>query len=83
MTTRKSELRNLPYVNVPLFESVEKLLQTQKVSDTYFSRGSGQATDALNHAESTHRHWVSPMVDISDFPYCYYVHGVTDAIHHW
>ena len=83
MTTRKSELRNLPYVNVPRFESVEKLLQTQKVSDTYFSRGSGQATDALNHAESTHRHWVSPMVDLSDFPYCYYVHGVTDAIHHW
>ena len=62
---------------------VEKLLQSQKVSDTYFSRGSGQATTELDRVEATHRSWVSPMIDLSDFPYCYYVHGVTDAIHHW
>lgn len=83
MTTRKAELRNFPYVNVPRIKDVEKLLQTQKVSDTYFSRGSGEATKELNHVEATHRHWVSPMIDLSDFPYCYYTHGVTDAIHHW
>ena len=83
MTTRKAELRNFPYVNVPRIKDVEKLLQTQKVSDTYFSRGSGEATKELNHVEATHRHWVSSMIDLSDFPYCYYTHGVTDAIHHW
>jgi len=83
VTTRKAELRNFPYVNVPRIKDVEKLLQTQKVSDTYFSRGSGEATKELNHVEATHRHWVSPMIDLSDFPYCYYTHGVTDAIHHW
>ena len=83
MTTRKAELRNFPYVNVPRIRDVETLLQTQKVSDTYFSRGSGEATKELNHVEATHRHWVSPMIDLSDFPYCYYTHGVTDAIHHW
>ena len=83
MTTRKAELRNFPYVNVPRIRDVEKLLQTQKVSDTYFSRGSGEATKELNHVEVTHRHWVSSMIDLSNFPYCYYTHGVTDAIHHW
>ena len=83
MTTRKAELRNFPYVNVPRIRDVEKLLQTQKVSDTYFSRGSGEATKELNHVEATHRYWVSSMIDLSDFPYCYYTHGVTDVIHHW
>jgi len=83
VTIRKAELRNFPYVNVPRIRDVEKLLQTQKVSDTYFSRGSGEATKELNHVEVTHRHWVSSMIDLSNFPYCYYTHGVTDAIHHW
>jgi len=83
VTTRKAELRNFPYVNVPRIKDVETLLQTQKVSETYFSRGSGKATKELDHVEATHRQWVSKMVDLSNFPYCYYVHGVTDAIHHW
>ena len=83
MTIRKSELRNFPHVNVPRFKSVEILLLAQTVADTYFSRGSGQATEELNHVEATHRHWVSPMIDLSNFPYCYYTHGATDAIHNW
>ena len=83
MTTLKSELRKYPHVNVPRIKDVEDLLYTQKASETYFSRGSGEATEALNQVEYTHRKWVGRMVDLSDFPYCYYVHGVTDAIHHW
>lgn len=83
MTIRSAELRNFPYVNVPRIKDVEELLQKQKASDTYFSRGSGEATQALDQVEVTHRQWVSDMVDLSEFPYCYYVHGVTDAIHHW
>jgi len=83
VTIRKSELRNFPYVNVPRSKAVEILLLAQTVADTYFSRGSREATKELNHVEATHRHWVSPMIDLSDFPYCYYTHGVTDAIHHW
>ena len=83
MTIRKSELRKYPYVNVPRIKDVETLLHTQKASETYFSRGSGEATKALDEVEATHRKWVSKMIDLSEFPYCYYVHGVTDAIHHW
>ena len=83
MTTLKSELRNFPYINVPRIKDVEVILQTQKASDTYFSRGTGEATKALDEVEATHREWVRKMIDLSEFPYCYYVHGVTDAIHHW
>ena len=83
MTTQRSELRKYPYVNVPRIKDVETLLRTQSASETYFSRGSGEATKEFDHVEATHRKWVSKMIDLSDFPYCYYVHGVTDAIHHW
>ena len=83
MTIQKSELRKYPYVNVPRIKDVETVLHTQKASDTYFVRGSGEATKALAEVEAMHRQWVSKMIDLSNFSYCYYVHGVTDAIHHW
>jgi hypothetical protein len=83
VTIQKSELRKYPYVNVPRIKDVETVLHTQKASDTYFVRGSGEATKALAEVEAMHRQWVSKMIDLSNFSYCYYVHGVTDAIHHW
>ena len=83
MNKIKEIFKNNKFIDVPHIKDVETLLHYQKASDTYFSRGSGEATKELNHVEATHRHWVSPMIDLSDFPYCYYTHGVTDAIHHW
>ena len=70
-------------MNVPSLPEVERLLNTQTIADTYYSRGSGHATSDLDKVEETHRQWVSDMIDLSDFSYCYYVNGVTDAIHHW
>ena len=83
MTIQKSELRKYPYVNVPRIKDVETLLHTQKASDTYFVRGSGEATKALDEVEATHRQWVKDVIDLTEFPYCYFVNGATDAIHHW
>tara|TARA_R110002074_G_scaffold145058_2_gene293602 strand:+ start:90 stop:989 length:900 start_codon:yes stop_codon:yes gene_type:complete len=83
VTIQKSELRKYPYVNVPRIKDVETLLHTQKASDTYFVRGSGEATKALDDVEATHRQWVKDVIDLTEFPYCYFVNGATDAIHHW
>ena len=33
--------------------------------------------------ETAHRKWVSEIIDLSDFPHCYFVNGLEDAIHHW
>lgn len=81
MITRK--FRNYPYIDVPYFLEVASLLDKQRASDTYFARGEGEATEHLVETEELHREWVSSMIDLSDFPYCYPSHGTTDAIHHW
>ena len=67
MITQK--FRNYPYVDVPYHSKVANLLNSQKVSDTYFSRGKGQALALLEETETIHREWVSSMIDLSDFPY--------------
>jgi hypothetical protein len=79
----KRLLRANPWVEVPCHKDVLHLLSEQKVSDTYYRRGSGEATEDLNIAESLHRDWVKDMVDLSEFPYCYVTNGATDAIHYW
>ena len=77
------KLRNYPYVDVPTHFDVAELFDNQTISDTYFPRGSGVALSRLEEVEKLHRKWVSSMVDLSDFPYCYPTHGTTDSIHHW
>jgi len=79
----KKELRNNPWVDVPCHEDVWHLLKEQRVSDTYYRRGDGQATQDLDWVEATHRNWVHEIIDLSEFPHCYFVNGTTDAIHHW
>ena len=64
-------------------EDVWHLLKEQRISDTYYKRGSGQATQELDWVEAEHRTWVHEIIDLSDFPYCYVTNGTTDAIHHW
>ena len=79
----EKELRNNKWVDVPMTEDVWHLLKEQRISDTYYQRGSGKATQELEWVEATHRNWVHEITDLSDFPYCYVTNGTTDAIHHW
>ena len=80
---QKESLRDNRWVDVPMSEDVRRLLDEQLVSDTYYRRGDGQATKDLDLVEQTHRKWVGEIIDLSEFPYCYFVNGTTDAIHHW
>ncbi len=83
MENRQKELRNNPWVDVPMTADVWNLLKEIRVSDTYYRRGDGQATQDLDWVEATHRNWVKDIIDLSDFGYCYFTNGTTDAIHHW
>ena len=79
----KQIIRGERFVNVPRINEVSDVLQLQVVADTYHVRGSGEATKELDEVVTLHRKWVSEIIDLSDFPHCYFTHGVTDAIHHW
>lgn len=79
----KQTIRDERWVNVPKLNEVKQVLQQQIVADTFYARADGQATSELNDTEKLHRQWVSEIIDLSEFTYCYFTHGVTDAIHHW
>lgn len=79
----KKEIRNNPWVDVPLAKDVRRILKKQTVADTYYKRGDGQATKDLEYVEAAHRNWVNDIIDLSEFPYCYFTNGATDAIHYW
>ena len=83
MNQIKEILKNNKFVDVPLTDEVKQLLNNQAASYGYYARGSGQATHELNWVENEHRQWVSEIIDLSDFPHCYFTQGTTDAIHHW
>ena len=80
---RKASLRNNPWVDVPMTADVWHLLKEIRVSDTYYKRGDQQATQDLDWVEAQHRNWVKDIIDLSEFPYCYFTNGTTDSIHHW
>ena len=77
MEVRK-QLRNYPWVDVPCHHDVKDLLSMQKASHSYFKRGNGDATKELGEVEALHRQWVKKMINLQDFPYCYFVNGATD-----
>ena len=79
----KEKLKDNRWVDVPIFKEVKDIISQQLISDTYYKRGSGHATNDLNKVEELHRKWVSEIIDLSDFNYCYFTNGTTDAIHHW
>ena len=83
MSQIKEILKNNKFVDVPLTDEVKQLLNNQAASYGYYARGSGQATHELNWVENEHRQCVSEIIDLSDFPHCYFTNGTTDAIHHW
>ena len=79
----KKTLRNNRWVDVPMTADVWHLLKEQRVADTYYKRGNGDATQDLDWVEATHRNWVHNIVDLTEFPYCYVTNGTTDAIQQW
>ena len=83
MSQIKEILKNNKFVDVPLTDEVKQLLNNQAASYGYYARGSGQASHELGWVENEHRQWVSEIIDLSDFPHCYFTNGTTDAIHHW
>jgi len=83
MNQIKEILKNNKFVDVPLTDEVKQLLNNQAASYGYYARGIGQATHELDMLEQDHRKWVSEIIDLSDFPHCYFTQGTTDAIHHW
>jgi hypothetical protein len=80
---KREKLKNNRWVDVPMTADVWHLLKEIRVSDTYYRRGDGQATQDLDWVEAQHRNWVKDIIDLSEFQYCYAVNGTTDAIHHW
>ena len=79
----KKELKNNRWVDVPMTGDVWHLLKEQRVADTYYRRGDGQATQDLDWVEALHRNWVHELIDLSDFEYCYGTNGATEAINQW
>tara|TARA_B110000444_G_scaffold119462_1_gene112306 strand:- start:539 stop:1366 length:828 start_codon:yes stop_codon:yes gene_type:complete len=79
----KETLKNNRWVDVPMTPDVWHLLKEQRISDTYYARGNGDATQDLEWVEATHRNWVHDIIDLSEFNYCYVTNGTTDAIHQW
>jgi len=79
----KAILKNNPYVQSPIIPEVRSLLSNISVSDTYFRRGSKQATSNLKRVIEKHRLWISDVIDLSEFPYCYATAGATEAINLW
>jgi len=79
----KRKLKAYPWVDVPRHKDVLDVLKKQDLSETYYKRGSGEATRDLDKVEKDYREWVKDIVDLSEFPYCYFSNGTTDALHLW
>jgi len=67
-------------IDIPIIDDVYSVLEQQKYMLPY---DKGQALKELESVETAHRKWVNEIVDLSDFPHCYFVNGLEDAIHHW
>lgn len=74
-------LAETPWVQCPSIESINHLITNINV--TNYVRGEGTARKRLDYLENIYRKWISEIIDLSDFSYCYFVNGVTDAINQW
>ena len=77
----KSIMKKNPWVQAPQIPKVQSLLNT--ITPVNFSRGSGIAKKRLDLLEQQYREWVKDIIDLSEFNYCYFVNGVTDALNQW
>lgn len=76
-------LRDNLWVQSPLWPEVGALLGKLSPAESYFPRGSGQATIELDELIAKHRQWVSRAVDLSRFPHAYLTAGATEGINQW
>ena len=70
-----------PWVQSPLIPEVQDILRSIKLVN--YKRGSGLATKRLSHLEILYRDWVKEVINLSEFKFCYFVNGVTDALNQW
>jgi hypothetical protein len=77
----KFKIINSPWVQCPAIPEVDNLVKNIQIPT--FHRGSGKGLARLNHLEKLYREWVKDIVDLDQFPYCYFVNGVTDALNQW
>jgi hypothetical protein len=76
----KIMLKN-PWVQCPQIPEVQSLLSNIKIKN--MRRGDKKARERLDYLENIYRKWINDIVDTSEFPYFYFVNGVTDAINQW
>lgn len=77
----KFKLINSPWVQCPAIPEVDSIIKNIQIPT--FHRGSEKGFARLNHLEILYREWVKDIIDLENFPYCYFVNGVTDAINQW
>ena len=77
----KSIMKKNPWVQAPRIPSVQQLIEG--IHAVNYTRGSGLARQRLDLLEISYRQWVRDIVDLSEFPHCYFVNGVTDALNQW
>lgn len=70
-----------PWVQCPQIPEVQSLLSQTKIRN--FRRGDKKARSRLDYLENKYRSWIHDVIDTSEFPYFYFVNGVTDAINQW
>lgn len=80
---KSSLLKNSQWVQSPIWPDVYDLLNSIRISDSYYQRGTGAASYDLEDTINLHRKWVSSIIDLSDFSYAYVTSGATEAINHW
>ena len=79
----KSSLRDNPYVQAPILQSVKTLLNNISLTQSYYPRGSNRATSQLKSLLKNHREWVKPIIDIKGFRHGYITAGATEGINLW
>ena len=57
-------------IDIPIIDDVYNVLEQQKYMLTY---DKGQALKELKSVETSHRKWVEKIIDLSDFPHCYFI----------
>jgi len=74
-------LKSDPWVQAPEISEIRDLIGNIPI--TNLRRGHPRPMAQLRHLEQLFRHRITPHCDLSGFPHCYIVNGVTDAITQW
>lgn len=67
----------------PQWPEVQALLGRLSPGQTYYRRGSKEATRDAEQMVAQHRLWVSGFVSLQEFPHSYVTNGATEGINQW